>query len=105
MKSKPYKLHGKLFRYDFDRSVVERIYKAGTEEVADNGEWMQKYGKPLFDIDAAGYVVITTVGLHADNWKNKAARDEYLFEWCVDLDEESSSLAADFAKYELPYLK
>lgn len=105
MKSKPYKLSGKLFRYDFDQSVVERIYKAGAEEVADNEEWMEKYGKPLFDIDADGYVVVTTVGLHKDNWKNKEARDEYLHEWAFDLDEEDAALAADFIKYELPNLR
>lgn len=105
MKSKLYKFNGKLFRYDYDQSVVELIYKAGAEEVADNKEWMKKYGKPLFDIDADGYVVVETVGLHKDNWKSKEARDEYLSEWAFELDEEGAALAADFVKYELPYLK
>lgn len=105
MKSKPYKFHGKLFRYDFDRSVVEYIAKAGPEEVADNAEWMQTHKEPLFDIDADGYMVICTIGLGTYNWKKKALRDEYLSEWCFNLDEESAALAADFVKYELPYLK
>lgn len=104
MKSKPYKLHGKLFRYDFDQSVVEYISKAGPEEIADNAEWVKKHGSPLFDIDADGYMTIDTVGLHRENWKSKDARDEYLSCWCVDLEEESAALAADFVKYELPYL-
>ncbi len=104
MKSKPYKFNGNLFRYDFGRSLVERIYKAGAEEVSDNAEWMQKHGKPLFDIDDDGYIVIATVGLHEENWKNKAVRNEYLHGWCADLEEESNALAADFIKNELPYL-
>lgn len=104
MKSKPYKLNGKLFRYDFDRSVVEYIAKATAEDLADEAEWKAKYGRSLFNIDDDGYMVIDTVGLHVDNWKNKAARDEYLSGWCGDLDEESSALVADFVKYELPYL-
>lgn len=104
MKSKPYKFHGKLFRYDFDHCIVEYIAKAGLEDVADNAEWMQTYKESLFDIDADGYMVISTVGLHKDNWKSETARDEYLSEWCCDLDKESSALVADFVKYEFPYL-
>lgn len=104
MKSKPYKLHGKLFRYDFDLSVVEYIAKATDEDIADEEEWKEKYGKPLLGIDADGYMIISTVGLHKNNWKSKAARDEYLYQWCCELDEESSALASDFVKYELPFL-
>lgn len=104
MKSKPYKLHGKLFRYDFDRRVVEYISKAGTEEIADEAEWKKKHGGELFGIDGDGYIVLDTVGLSMDNWTNKGAREEYLAEWVFELDEESAALAADFAKYELPYL-
>ena len=32
MKSKPYKVSGKLFRYDFDSSTVEYISKAEPED-------------------------------------------------------------------------
>ena len=39
MKSKPYKLNGKLFRYDFDHSMVEYIYKADAEDIALEEEW------------------------------------------------------------------
>ena len=43
-------------------------------------------------------------GLHKDNWTNKAARDEYLAAWSVDLDAEAAAMEANFVKYELPYL-
>ena len=51
-----------------------------------------------------GYIVLDTIGLSRENWADKEARDSYLFGWCNDLDEELSSMAADFVKYELPYL-
>lgn len=103
-KSSPYKLNGKLFRYDFNRSVVEYICKADEETIADEAEWKQKYGKPLYGIDADGYIVISSVGLRKENWTDKEARNEYLSGWCSDIDEESEALVDDFVKYELPYL-
>ena len=39
-----------------------------------------------------------------ENWENHEARDGYLHGWAQDLEAESSQLAADFVKYELPYL-
>ena len=70
----------------------------------DNREWQAKYGKDLWDIDGDGYMTLSSVGLHPDNWNNKAARDEYLFGWCCELDMESAALVRNFEKYELPYL-
>lgn len=103
-KSKVYKLDGKLFRYNFDRSTVEYVAKAGEDEMKDEAEWMQKYGEPLFGIDHDGYMVIDSIGLSRENWQNREARNGYLESWSIDLDEETSRLAADFVKYELPYL-
>lgn len=103
MKSKVYKLDGKMFRYNFDRSTVEYVAKAGKEELKDEAEWMQKHGEPLFGIDHDGYM-IDSIGLSRENWENREARDGYLHGWAQDLDTESSALAADFVKYELPYL-
>ena len=100
MKSKPYNVHSKLFRYDFDRSVVEYISKADAEMIADDAEWERKYGRKLFDIGEDGYMVLNTVGLHKDNWNNKEARDEYLSGWAFELDEELHCLAAEFIEEE-----
>lgn len=106
MKSKPYKYNGKLFRYDFDRCMVEYIYKASKEEIKENDEWKAEHnGRPLFDIDEDGYCVTEAVGLRVENWRRKAIRDEYLSEWCFELDEEAAYLKWEFEKYELPMLK
>lgn len=100
MKSKPYKLNGKLFRYDFDSNVVEYIEKADAETLADEAEWKKNHdGRSLYGIGEDGYMVFSTVGLHSSNWKDKEARDEYLAGWADELDEEAAALVADFMRY------
>ena len=105
MKSKPYRYHKKLFRYDFDLAEVEYIFKADQEMIDEEIEWERKHGSQLFGIDEDGYVVTATVGLSERNWKNKAARDEYLFQWVAELEEEGAALMRNFMRYELPALK
>lgn len=46
------KVSGKLFRYDFDRSVVEYIIEADAETISEENEWKQKHGSALFCIDS-----------------------------------------------------
>lgn len=104
MKSRVYKLDGKLFRYNFGNSTVEYIAKVGKEELKDEAEWMQKHGEPLYGVDHDGYMVIDSIGLSRENWENREARDGYLLAWSQDMDAEISGLAADFVRYELPYL-
>lgn len=104
MKSKPYKFDGKLFRYDFDAGLVEYIGKADDDMLRDNEEWQAKHGRNLWDVDAEGYMVFDYIGLRKENWKNKAVRDEYLSEWCFELDEEASVMVDNFVKHELPYM-
>ena len=102
MKSNPVKVSGKLFRYDFDRSVVEYIQKATALQIDEEIEWEQQHGSHLYGIGADGYIVLSSAGLDATNWKNAAARKEYLTEWTDELEEEAKRLADDFVKYELP---
>ena len=99
MKSKHYKLNGKLFRYDFDHSMVEYIYKADAEDIALEEEWEKTHDDRIYEIDADGYIVMDAAGLHKDNWTNKAARDEYLSAWIVDLDEEAEAMAKEFVRW------
>lgn len=99
MKSKPYRYQKKLFRYDFDNCVVEYIAKATKEQIGEEIEWEQKHGSQLYGIDADGYMVLATAGLRKENWTRKAVRDEYLFEWCIDLDEEDAALARNYKLY------
>ena len=105
MKSNPVKVSGKLFRYDFDRSVVEYIIKADAETIREENEWKQKHGSPLFGIDAEGYIVCSTAGLNAGYWQEADVRREYLSAWANELEEEANRLAEDFVKNEIQYLK
>lgn len=102
MKSRAYKFRGKLFRYDFDNGMVEYIYKADADMRKDNREWMEKWNKPLWEIDEHGYFVADSVGLRRENWKNKENRDHYLGNWVDDMEEEFRCEMAMFEKYELP---
>ncbi len=105
MKSKPVKINGKLFRYDYENSVVEYIYKLSAEEVQEELDWMEKHdGKPLVGMDEDGFSVVESVGLRRENWENREARAEYLSLWADELDEEAAYLMDSFIKYELPYL-
>ena len=104
MKSRPYKVSGKLFRYDFDSSTVEYIAKAESEEIEADREWKRSHGRSLYGIGEDGYMVLDTIGLNRKNWEDRGARDEYLAAWAVDLDAELAAMTADFVKYELPYL-
>ena len=99
MKSNPYKLDGKLFRYDFDHSMVEYIFKAEAEDIAFEQEWEKTHDYRIYEIDAEGYMVMEAVGLHKDNWTNKAARDEYLAAGIVDLDAEAEAMAKEFVRW------
>ena len=98
-----YKRGKRHFRYDFERCMVEYVCKASEEELADNAEWMAKYGRPLWDIDESGYMVIDAAGLRPENWKRKSSRDMYLDEWMADLDAETACEMEMFVKYELPH--
>lgn len=100
MKSKPYRFQKKLFRYDFEDCVVEYIAKADSETIADDEEWKKtNNGRSLYEIDQDGYMVLATAGLRKENWTRKAVRDEYLFGWCIDLDEEAAALARNYELY------
>lgn len=106
MKSRAYKLRGKLFRYDFDNGMVEYIYKADAEMRKDNEEWMARWNKPLWEIDEHGYFVADSVGLRRENWKDKESRDYYLSTWLDDMAAELAFEEAMFMKYEYPqYVK
>ena len=87
-----YKKDGKTFRYDYEHSIVEYICKAGKQELEDNKERQKKFGKKLWDIDEKGYMVIDSVGLRAENWKDKEVRDEYLGEWLFEMKAECDAL-------------
>lgn len=94
-KSSVYKFRGQFFRYDFENGLVERLAKATEQERKDNEEWFAKYGKPLWEIDADGYIEIEATGLMRENWQHKAVRDEYLDEWIAEIEENEAVMVAD----------
>ena len=87
-----------------------RFFLAGAAQVE-----VDKQGRILLPANLRQFaglekdVVLVGVGSRIEiwsreNWENREARDGYLHGWAQDLDTESSALAADFVKYELPYL-
>ena len=97
--SKVYKRKKKSFRYDYENCLVLWVEKATEEDVKDNKEWIEKYGKPLFEIDEDGYIEIQSVGLSKSNWTDRQARNEYLDEWIYELEEETAYLIDQFVKF------
>lgn len=105
MKSKPVKVSGKLFRYDFGNAMVEYIIKADEEMLKEEAEWKEKHhGDSLFNIDEDGYSVLSTAGLSVSNWKDADARKGYLIGWAAELEEEEEHMAEAFVRNELPHL-
>lgn len=86
------KVGNRLFRYNVDRAIVEWVTKATPDMVADDKEWIAKYGKPLYGIDKDGYVVVDSAGLSREHWEDKEVRLEYLTEWNSDIDYEIMSM-------------
>ena len=97
-KSAVYKFRGRLFRYDYDCSIVELVSKASREELDDNQRWQSRYGRKLWDIDENGYIVSDEVGLQEANWKDKFARDEYLNEWVDELNYMAQTYAESYIR-------
>lgn len=106
MKSRPVKVEGHLFRYNFDRSEVEHIIKADDETVRFDEEWKNGHnGKSLYGIGRDGYMVVGVAGFSRTIWEDLELRFEYLRMWAEELDEEAAILADDFVKYELPLME
>lgn len=76
-----YKYKNREFTYDKKDKLVIVLFK-DDEEITNMG----KTKAPWREMEA--------VGLREENWKNKAARDEYLYEYCFDLDSEVAELVA-----------
>jgi len=99
------KIGKKVFRYNRSKAVVEFVDKATKDMYEDDNEWIVKYGHPLWNIDADGYIVLDSAGLSCEHWDDKDARIEYLTEWVYEIDAEVSYLVDDFIKYEYAGLK
>lgn len=76
-----YKYNSKEFTYDKKDKLVIFLFK-DDEEIENMGK------------TKAPWREMETAGLREENWKNKEARDEYLYEFCSDLDSETEELIA-----------
>lgn len=79
---------GKDFAYDRKHSLLIYLFK--------DDEEVEKFG------DRAPWRELDASGLREENWDDLEARQEYLDEYCFNLDSESSYLAQDFIQNELP---
>ena len=87
MTKTPYRFEGKLFLYDEAAALVHFVAKMTKADEADNHEWLEKHGRPLYET-IGQYMVLDSAGLRPENWKNKELRDSYLDEYAYQLDEE-----------------
>ena len=96
------------FKYDHNTGTVYMMWKPSAADrkqmEADNAEWQESFGKNLWDLDENGLCEMDQAGLRRENWNDPEARRTYLLNWAEDVEEEAACLAADFVKYELPYL-
>lgn len=82
----PYRVAGISGMYFYDRvnSLVICASELGEERRQENDQWIKKYGKSLYDIftvDGKDYVEWDAIGLNIENWENVELRNEYLYEW------------------------
>lgn len=94
------KVGKRMFRYDAERCVVQFVSKATPDMYDDDREWMRKYGRPLWGIDADGYIVLDSAGLSREHWEDKEARIMYLTEWCWEIADYTESLVSDYMEHE-----
>ncbi len=100
--SRIHKVGDRQFRYNYERNVIEYIYKATKEDLEENREWREKHGRDLYEIDEKGYCIVDSVGLSLSSWKDKDSREYYLQQYAYDLEEEFRWEEELFVKYELP---
>lgn len=101
-----YPYGNKFFRYNYTDALVTMLSKASEEEIKEEQEWKAEHnGRGLFDlieIDNVFYYKWESVGLSKEHWDDEECRKEYLSQYINDVEEESSYLAEEFVKYELP---
>lgn len=87
-----YSYKRKLFRYDFENAIVERVMIAEEDE-------------EILHAKKGDIIVLSNAGMQRKNWNNKSIRNELLTEWIEELDYESNLLAEGFLKYEIDLRK
>lgn len=97
--TKPYKRGKRLFIYNEDNAIVYYVSKMTDEDKQTNAEWIEKYGYKLFGTDKTGeYMIVDSIGLRRENWKDKESRDDYLDQWNYELDMETEYMMEGLRK-------
>lgn len=91
--SRTYKVGKDMFRYNYEKSLLEWVCKPTADMLEDNKECQAEMGKDLWDI-VDGYAVIDSIGLRRDNWKDSP---KY---WCERYADEIREECAWIARYE-----
>ena len=86
--SRVYTYQGKHFIYDWQESLVLYVLNIPFDSELDKPE----------DYIRGKWWIADSVGLRRENWQNKERRDEYLSEYCADLDYELAAMTADLKK-------
>ena len=82
--STPVRMNKKVFIYDRDDAVVCWVQKINK----DTSDWEKKHFGTINDT----WLIIDSVGLGRDNWRNRETREMYLQQWCDEIEEECSFL-------------
>ena len=76
--SRVVKYEGKSFRYNRNDAMLQIVAKASKDEIQEESEWLKDHKRPLYDIDADGYLVLYEEGLCRENWDDKESREYYM---------------------------
>lgn len=97
--TKPYKRGERLFIYDEDNAIVYYIGKMTEKDKQMNKEWLEKSGRQLFNtVENGEYIILDSVGLGRENWKDKESRDDYLDQWNYELNMETEYMMEELRK-------
>lgn len=102
----PYRVAGISGMYFYDRvnRLVTCASELGEERRQENDQWIEKYGEPLYDIftvDGKDYVEWDAIGLNIENWENVELRNEYLYEWQAQHQQEVKNLIKQDEKLQV----
>ena len=102
----PYRVAGISGMYFYDRVNILVICASelGEERRQENDQWIEKYGEPLYDIftvDGKDYVEWDAIGLNIENWENVELRNEYLYEWQAQHQQEVKNLIKQDEKLQV----
>ena len=99
--SKVYKIGRRLFRYNYNESVLEYVVKETAKKRKENEDWLKEgFTEPLWNF-VNGYDVMDSIGLNRENWE--ASPRSWCEQYNDELEEEFSYQTYMFEKYEMPY--